>query len=112
MTCQYDMKCHIENFECHYDMSFIFFTSDDLTEEVIQYLTFRDKVKLECVSKQWRRLVFNKQFGIDLLNGFEESKDSLITEFNDIKPINREWLRSVLKKCPNISRVSLSEEIT
>ena len=24
---------------------------DDLTEEVIQYLTFKDKVRLECVSK-------------------------------------------------------------
>ena len=80
---------------------------DDLTEEIIQYLTFRDKVRLEFVSKQWRRLLFYKQFAIDLLNDFEESKDSLKAKFNDIKPINRKSLESVLKKCPNISRVSL-----
>ena len=84
---------------------------DDLSEEVIQYLTFGDKVKLESVSKQWRRLVFSKQFAIDLLNGFEECKDSLSAKFNDIKPINRKSLESVLKKCPNICRVSLSEEL-
>ena len=38
---------------------------DDLTELILQYLTFEDKVRLECVSKQWRRLVFNKQFVIE-----------------------------------------------
>ena len=27
---------------------------DDLTELILQYLTFEDKVRLECVSKQWR----------------------------------------------------------
>ena len=39
---------------------------DDLTELILQYLTFEDKVRLECVSKQWRRLVFNKQFVLDI----------------------------------------------
>ena len=32
--------------------------ADDLTEEVLQYLTFSDKVRLECVSKQWMRCVY------------------------------------------------------
>ena len=27
---------------------------DDLTELILQYLTFEDKVRLECVSKQWK----------------------------------------------------------
>ena len=39
---------------------------DDLTELILQYLTLEDKVRLECVSKQWRRLVFNKQFTIEI----------------------------------------------
>ena len=34
---------------------------DDLTELILQYLTFEDTVRLECVSKQWRRLIYNKQ---------------------------------------------------
>ena len=40
---------------------------DDLTEEVLQYLTFEDKIRLECVSKQWQRLIYNKQFVIELI---------------------------------------------
>ena len=44
---------------------------DDLTEEILQYLTFADKVRLECVSKQWKRCVFQKQFVIEILNYFD-----------------------------------------
>ena len=62
---------------------------DDLTELILQYLTFEDKVRLECVSKQWRRLVFNKQF---------------VIEINSNK---RKALESVLKKCHNITTVRL-----
>ena len=39
---------------------------DDLTELIVSYLWFEDKVRLECVSKQWRRLVFNKQFELNI----------------------------------------------
>ena len=39
---------------------------DDLTELILQYLTFEDKVRLECVSKQWRRLIYNKQSVINI----------------------------------------------
>ena len=35
---------------------------DDLTELLLSYLTFDDKIRLECVSKQWTRLILNKQF--------------------------------------------------
>ena len=38
---------------------------DDLTELIVSYLWFEDKVRLECVSKQWRRLIYNKQFVIE-----------------------------------------------
>ena len=34
---------------------------DDLTEEILYYLSLKDKVKFECLSKQWQRLVFNKE---------------------------------------------------
>ena len=78
---------------------------DDLTELILQYLTFEDKVRLECVSKQWRRLVFNKQFVIDL-RPETVTKDSLRRLYSLSEPsLDRQALESVLKKCPNIMEV-------
>ncbi len=34
---------------------------DDLCELLLSYLSISDKIRFECVSKQWQRLVFNKQ---------------------------------------------------
>lgn len=34
---------------------------DDLCELLLSYLSFNDKIRLECVSKQWKRLVYSKQ---------------------------------------------------
>ena len=31
---------------------------DDLTELILSFLWFEDKIRLECVSKQWKRCVF------------------------------------------------------
>ena len=82
---------------------------DDLTELILQYLTFEDKVRLECVSKQWRRLVFNKQFVIDLRDQrFQQTKDSLIISYQSTSLSSDNYnsaLISVLKKCPNIRKV-------
>ena len=80
---------------------------DDLTELILQYLTFEDKVRLECVSKQWRRLVFNKQFTIELKPNLGR-KNSFERVFDDRRQMNEQHLESVLKKCPNIIRVELS----
>jgi len=35
---------------------------DDLSELIVSYLTIEDKFRFECLSKQWRRLVFNKTY--------------------------------------------------
>jgi hypothetical protein len=34
---------------------------DDLCELLLSYLSISDKIHFDCVSKQWQRLVFNKQ---------------------------------------------------
>ena len=80
------------------------------TEEVLSHLWFSDKVLFECLSKQWQRLVFNKQFELDLNNGLE--KKNSLNKLQDIhdNDMFREALESVLKKCPNISRVNLQKE--
>ena len=75
---------------------------DDLTELILSYLTFEDKIRLECVSKQWRRLVFNKQFELNIT-----AKNTLFKEIGTGYTLKRQSLKSVLKKCPNISRVRL-----
>ena len=87
---------------------------DDLTEEILQYLTFEDKVRLECVSKQWRRLVFNKQFVIERhsIDRINESKDSLNQLYREINEnsykIRLQALESVLKKCHYIKKIDLT----
>ena len=80
---------------------------DDLTELIVSYLWFEDKVRLECVSKQWRRLVFSKQFAIEF--SIYPSKNNLrrivryIHNYNKI--FKKQELESLLNKCPNITKV-------
>ena len=86
---------------------------DDPTEHVIQYLCFSDKVKFECLSKQWQRLVFNKEYGLDVdficYLYYKNRKQSLerVVKENYEPIVNKELLESLLKKCPNISWVTL-----
>ncbi len=35
--------------------------SDDLCQLLLSYLSISDKTRLECVSKQWKSLIFNNQ---------------------------------------------------
>ena len=88
---------------------------DDLTELILQYLTFEDKVRLECVSKQWRRLVFNKQFAIELsMTEFSEhTKDSLriLYRRRGLSSDNRSALESLLNKSPNIKTIRINRGV-
>ena len=45
---------------------------DDLSEVLLQFLPLDDKLRLECVSKQFQRTVFQKQFPITLQKTFVE----------------------------------------
>ena len=77
---------------------------DDLTEEVLQYLTLEDKIKLECVSEQWKRCVYNKQYVITIDNFYV--RKNLLNKLND-----NYKLESVLKKCQNIVKVIIRPNI-
>ena len=35
---------------------------DDLSEVILQYLSLKDKLRLECVSKQFQRTVFQRNY--------------------------------------------------
>ena len=66
---------------------------DDLCEVLLSYHTFEDKFRFECVSKQWRRLIFNRQHLIDI---------RFVYNYFDRK-INVEVLKLALKKCRNVT---------
>ena len=84
---------------------------DDLTELILQYLTFEDKIRLECVSKQWRRLIYNKQFVIVIDFKRYETQNPLNRLLVDEKQSTEEILESLLKKCPNIENVIIDKRV-
>ena len=83
---------------------------DDLTELILSFLWFEDKIRLECVSKQWRRLIFNKQFVLDIpgnySNGTEDSLKGFLGRMKSSDNVitRRKLLESVLKKCHKITK--------
>ena len=40
---------------------------DDLCEDILQYLSLEGKFKLECVSKQFQRTVFQRQYELYII---------------------------------------------
>ena len=84
---------------------------DDLTELILSFMTFEDKIRLECVAKQWRRLIFNKQYAIGISRSNpKETKDSLIGLYRRSR-IKIKALKTVLKKCRFITTVRLYSRV-
>jgi hypothetical protein len=68
-------------------------------------LSFEDKIKFECISKQFQRLVSNKQFIIEVNeypNRKENTLNALIKKRNEI---NVKAFEGVLKKCNFLNEV-------
>ena len=88
---------------------------DDLTELILSFLWFEDKIRLECVSKQWKRYVFNKQFVIEIVDKTrkycEKEKNNSLDKLCLRSDDKRQLVESVLKKCPNIKKVIISSEV-
>ena len=87
---------------------------DDLTEEILQYMTFEDKIRLECVSKQWKRCVFEKQFVIVILSDVNIKEwdyhylFDIINVYNFYRNcVSFECLEAILKKCSNIKKINI-----
>jgi hypothetical protein len=58
---------------------------DDLCEVLLSYLSFESKIRFECVSKQFQRLIFNKQYIIGINEESDEMKNTLNTIIYDTK---------------------------
>lgn len=74
---------------------------DDLTEIILSYISFLDKVKLECVSKQFQKTIFRKQYDIEIYE-FDPKKLYLFE-----KIVNIENIGLILKKCSNIKKINI-----
>ena len=94
---------------------------DDSNELILSDLTFEDKIRLECVSKQWQKCVFENKFVIEYSEQYVsechfENQNSLNRLIQKMaincgliycSVFNRPALESVLKKCANISKIIL-----
>ena len=82
---------------------------DDLCEEILQYLSLEDKLRLQCVSKQFQRTVFQRQY--ELRIEVRGQKKYLINRIrsddNLIEVQSLGSIKAVLKKCPNITSIFL-----
>src|SRR5882757_1131711 len=75
---------------------------DDLIELVLSYIPFEDSFQYKCVSKQWKRLVFNKQNKL------------ILRYFSKIKYFKRSdseytfrAMELIFKNCPNITSIDI-----
>ena len=90
---------------------------DDLCEDVLQYLSLEDKLRLECVSKQFQRTVFQRQYELNInTNGQRDHKNYLKNkEFRNGEDFNYYYIedqsmdsfKDLLKKCPNITSIEM-----
>ena len=88
--------------------------SDDLCQFILQYLTTDDRIRLECVSKQFQRIVLKaKHLTIDFraencLTKLEKclQKFPAITtiESQNVDHITNEAIELIIKFCPNFTQ--------
>ena len=89
---------------------------DDLAEVIMSFLAFEDQIRLECLSKQWRALVFNKRTAL-IVNDWDEKNGHKVRQLtvdaiNDSlwkQKVVSERLGCLLKKCSNMKSIEFSE---
>ncbi len=96
--------------------------SDDFIEKILSYLSFSDKVTFESVSKQWKKVIYNKQTELHLNRSETEDMNTLnkllkpmvvedyatgYANYAGFKAIDKYSLKSILKKCKNINSISM-----
>ena len=102
---------------------------DDLCEDILQYLSLEDKLKLESVSKQFQRTVFQRQNELFINMCAEEHRLYLnnkhrydmrnigvdrrfnirrVGNYYYIEDQSMHSFKALLKKCPNITSIELN----
>jgi hypothetical protein len=98
---------------------------DDLCEEILQYLSLKDKIRFECVSKQFKRNVYQRQCVLDF-GYYCKMKirliEIVIKKFNKINTIHfnelcyvydyvydyEKLLRIIADNCNNLKSITIS----
>ena len=102
----------VESNDKHYSRDSFERFGDDLCEELLSYLTIEDKIRFECVSKQWRSLVLNRQsilfFDYNTEGGMDfcyrlGGMDNFTK--NKLKNNLQNKLKNLLKKFPYIRQI-------
>ena len=75
---------------------------DDLCQYLLSFLSFCDTFRCECVSKQFKRLVFNT---------LTELNREIISDIFDKYWCDLTAFELILKKCPNIQYINLNYRI-
>lgn len=90
---------------------------DDVLKMILSYLSLREKMRLESVCRQWQRCIFQKQFVlvIDARKPLAHNQlNQLVVSVMDDNQIerniiNKKALESLLKKCPSIRRIYITD---
>jgi hypothetical protein len=78
---------------------------DDLCEVLLSYLSFEDKIRFECVSKQFQKSIFNKQFIIEIDEYPNRKENTLNALMNKTNKFNVKAFESVLKKSKFVNEI-------
>ena len=93
---------------------------DDLCEDILQYLPLKDKLRINCVSKQFQRTVFKREYELYIpMSSREERKIFMNNKYFGSRKVYKIYniedqslhsFKAVLKKCPNITSIELDGE--
>ena len=82
---------------------------NDLSEVILQYLPLKDKIRLECVSKQFQRTAFRRVYEFKLEELKRPTLQKLWPKVIELKSESElKAIESLLKKCPNIQSIDLN----
>ncbi|CAG2102212.1 unnamed protein product [Medioppia subpectinata] len=76
---------------------------DDMCEHILSYLTLEDRFRCECVSKQWRRLIYTTQ--TDFICTYSQTPFMYNELFVDYERI----IRALLHKCVNLLYIEIRD---
>ena len=89
-------------------MSFDERVCDDLSEVLLQFLPIEDKFRFECVSKQFQRTVFQKQYDLDMYRIMKGKGDLhlYLAHFMNQNMKSSQLLEKFVKILPNIESLN------
>ena len=76
---------------------------DDFCELILSYLSFEEKFRYECVSKQFKRCIYQKQNHLEFTNQLYNKLKR--TDLLSNKYIDLDLTESMLKKLPNVNNI-------